>query len=132
MNRLTHVIRNGFAGFVLGYLLTSISSQWIWLDMRFNIALIIPILTLAGVLSGYLLKLSPGFWMVTGLEGLWFAITLIIYRADLSALSIIPAVTFREGFGIESLSLSQVNILLLIVLIFANSALIFSKRFQTY
>ncbi|HWI54546.1 MAG TPA: hypothetical protein VNT57_02530, partial [Desulfobacteria bacterium] len=104
----------------MGYLLTEVIGQWIWLDMRFNIALIIPVLTLAGFLTGLSKKPALGTRCVTSLEVLWFLVTILIYWDDLSALTIIPAVLLREGFGIDSLSLSEVNILLLFVLISAN------------
>jgi hypothetical protein len=108
-----------FLGLVAGYFLAVTLTQWTWLEMRTNTALVIPVLSFLGTIWGLCSQTSchkRWFW---GIETLVLLIFLVLYR-DPGMLTIIPAIMFKEAFNLSFLSLFQANLSLLLILIVGN------------
>lgn len=116
---LIKVLKSLFCGFVTGYLLSVVLSNWIWLEMRMNTSLIILIMTILGGIFGGVKKFKVNKMWFYGAEIFAFIIFIIFYQ-DLSALSVIPAVKFKEAFFLSFLTISNANIILIILLLIGN------------
>lgn len=130
MAKLMRVLRFAFLGLVVGYILALGLINWTWLDMRLNVALSLPIGAAAGGLTGLSAKPARGARLVLILEGMLLAALVILYGKDIGAVLVIPAVLLREGFNLVTLSLPQVNILLVIMLIAGNALWFFAGTQQ--
>jgi hypothetical protein len=115
-----------FWGLLVGYLAAAVLGRSVWLDMRVNTSLIIPILSLSGAIWGFFKEPPlPRGWF-PGLEVLLLAVFWFIYR-DPGALTVIPAIKLREAFGLSFLSLSEANTAL-VILLAAGNILVFAPN----
>lgn len=131
MAKLVRVIKYAFVGFIFSYILAAALSNWIWLEMRLNVAASLPIGTvLGGLLLGLYWQLVLGPRTVLLAQGILLITMLISYGGDLGALLVLPAVLLREGFKLGSLSLQQLNILLIIIWLAGNGLWFFTPRQQ--
>lgn len=121
MAKLVGVLKFAFVGLVVGYILAMGLTNWTWLDMRLNVALSLPIGVAAGGLTGLSGTPARGARLVLISEGMLLAGLVILYGKDPGAFFVIPAVLLREGFKLVTLSLPQINILLIVVLIVGNA-----------
>lgn len=120
VHRLGRIFRLAYAGFAAGYSAAIILGASVWLEMRFNVGLLIPACSLAALISA--------FWVEGRQKWLWLAPQvaavisfLAVYGMDSGAMSVIPAVLLREGFSLGLLSLDKANLLLAAVIIAGNS-----------
>lgn len=114
------IIRFGFMGLILGCLSAVILSQWIWLEMRVNVGLLIPAGTLIGAVTGVFFRGNSRVWGLFVPELFLAGTMAVIYGGDLGALTVIPAVLLREGLFFPELSLQNINIILVLILIVGN------------
>ncbi len=108
-----------FLGLIWGYMIALFLSRSTWLEMRFNTSLSILSMTLLGVVIGFIKNIN--------VKKRWFFISeillimlLIATYKDFSALTVIPAIKFKEAFFLNFLSLSQANIVVILLLIVGN------------
>lgn len=119
MLKLSHRGRYLFCGFLLGFTLAIWGGQWTWLAMRINTAYFIPLGVLLGLFLSRRRKRLSVSWVV-GLQVLWFASFYSGYSSQWEALTALPAILFKQGFGLDFLSLNQANWVLVVVLILGN------------
>jgi hypothetical protein len=121
------MIYYALAGASLGFALAIALEQWVWLDMRFNTGLLMPLAVLAGITAGYIRKKIDPF---TGFICLLvFVLTvLIVARGDLYFISIVPGATFREGIGLPDLPLKIADVLVLFLLLSSFVVFVFFRR----
>ncbi|HEX3030871.1 MAG TPA: ABC transporter substrate-binding protein [Bacillota bacterium] len=124
------ILKCGFTGLLYGYIISLLLSQWIWLEMRITVALAIPVGMLLGAVVGAFVGEDNRVWGILLPEILLLACLGIIYRGDLGALAVIPAILLREAFHLGQLDLQAVNIILVLVLI-AGNLMWFCKCFRS-
>lgn len=118
--RIHMVFRYGFTGFLAGLLLAIILSQWVWLEMRVSLGLIVPVGIVIGAVTGAFARSSNGLWGLLVPETAVAGLLVFLYRGDLAALTVIPAALLREGIFWPQLSLRAVNIVLVFLLAAGN------------
>lgn len=128
MSNLIQPVRLAFVGFIFGQILALLLGQWIWLDMRLNIAFVVPVLTMLGMVKGLLSKKNHSLKLPITAQVTWVLVFLLIYRSNLAAVGIIPGALIREGFGTDTLSLNQMNWLLIFTLAAGNGAWIITRK----
>ncbi len=126
--RVNRIIRYGFTGLLLGYFVSLILSQWIWLEMRFTVGLIIPAGLLAGAVCGAFIKRGSKLWGLFIPEILLAVCLVVLYRGDLAALTVIPATLLREGIFLPEITIHAFDIILLSVLIGGNIIWLFNYQ----
>lgn len=120
VNRLGRVFRLAYSGLVVGYSAAMLLGTSVWLEMRFTVALLIPLCSLMALIAA--LKLDGSNRWLWILPQLMAVISFFgVYGIDPGAMLVIPAVLLREGFGLGLLSLSQANLLLVFVVLVGNS-----------
>jgi hypothetical protein len=104
----------------LGLLFSLLSASWVWLEMRVNTGLMIPVVTLVciamAVLKGNIFSYKV-FLFVQILPVIAFV---ALYGFDPVALRVVPACLFREGFHMADMSMDVANIILIVILIGGN------------
>ena len=113
-----------YLGMVLGFVVLMLLSHSLWLEMRMNTALVLPLCAAAGfIISFYSPKrVPPG--VVVCLQGCVIMLILFNYDFDFGAIAVMPAIWLREGFLIHSLDIREANGVLAAVMIFGNLALV--------
>ncbi len=113
-------LKGFFTGMTVGLLLALLSASWIWLEMRMNTGLMIPIMTLV-CLAMAVWKGTIFNYKIFLFSQLLLAITFVfIYGFDPVALRVIPACLFREGFLMADMSLDNANIIIVAVFFGGN------------
>lgn len=121
MGKLVKLGRFAFAGLIAGYIISILLGSWTWLEMRADVALAIPVCCGLGVAAGLFAGRPIGFLWGILPQAILIAVFTVIYWGRLDALFVIPAVLFREGFGLDFLSVGQINLILSAVLICGNA-----------
>lgn len=105
-------LKGCLTGMTAGLLFALLSASCVWLEMRINTGLMIPVMTLVclatavwkGNIFNYKIFLFP--------QALLAITFVLIYGFDLTALRVVPACLFREGFQMADMSLDVVNIIM--------------------
>lgn len=123
MTRLTGSLKLAFMGFVVGTLGAVLLNQWTWLDMRLNIASLIPIAVIAGGAAGNIFyKRSQGLgygWLLVPQTALLFALIILFWRQP-SAILIVPAILLREGLLFNQFNIFMAKIMLAALVLGGN------------
>lgn len=119
-------LKSIFAGFLAGSIIAIILTQWIFLEMRGNIAIAIPLSTLGGVVFYRFSRIEFQIKFVVFLELVFGLFVFLLYNFSFESYSVIPASMFRDGFYLNSLSLKEINIIIILILGIANF-LLFGK-----
>jgi hypothetical protein len=119
-------VKAALTGLVAGYALAFVLSLSVWLDMRVNLGYVIPACLVCFLLFHLVTKGRVRLMPFLFFELLAVALLFAIYGLSTSALLIVPASLFREGFHLDSLSLPRIGLLLLCVLAMANAVWIFT------
>ena len=128
MRKLQNYAKFIFVGFLAGYFFAFLFGQWTWLAMRINTGLMLPIFSTAGffmVLWNNCLRNK--LWLIIS-QLAAATVFLFFYWQSLDAIFIIPGIMFREGFGLEFLSLTQANGILLGLCVAGNVLWVFSRN----
>lgn len=117
-----NVIRGAFIGFLAGFILAICGYRWIWLEMRINVGIVIPLATFFSA-AIHLRRRPPlkTLWVIS-LQVVFLGMVLLFYRFDLEALLVIPATLFKEGFFLSVLSLATANAVLVTAFLAGNFA----------
>lgn len=128
MNKITAVIRTAFLGFVFGFIASVLLERWLWLSMRLNLAAAIPIGAATGALVAAFLKPPRKLWWFIVSEIFLLVIMAVLFRSDAGAWAVLPGIMFRGGFGLNSLSLTQANLVLILFALAGNAVWLVSSR----
>ena len=105
-----------YNGLLWGLLAAVLATRSLWLDMRINAGLIIPVVILMTIIAGLIannkLRITPEFTLVN----LVFCFTLIFFVLGIKRLAVIPASIIRESINMSGLSFSFINWVLIIFL----------------
>ncbi|MBF0550558.1 MAG: hypothetical protein HQK60_08485 [Deltaproteobacteria bacterium] len=115
-------VRLSAVGLIIGFLITTVSNHWVWLDMRFNSGVSIPIFVVLFGIIGLSTGLSVRFRAFLILEAILLAVWLIDYGFDLDALLVVPASLVRDGLRLHTLTLPEINLGLGLVVLAGNLA----------
>jgi hypothetical protein len=124
---ITRIIKGGFSGIILGYIIALLLSQWLWLEMRLNIGAIVPGSAVLFVLLALWKKFTIPYSLLLLFEAILLVTFLSIYGFQLGALLTVPACLLREGCNITSVDSHQINMVLGAALLLGNFAWIFSQ-----
>lgn len=113
-----------YLGMVSGFVVLMLLSHSLWLEMRLNTALVLPLFTAAGfILSFFSPRKAPPVVLIF-LQGSVILLILLSYDFDFGAIAVMPAIWLREGFLIHSLGIREANGILAGVMILGNLALV--------
>ena len=115
--KIIGIITRGFAGFLAGLILAILLGHWVWLEMRLNVGLAIPLCTILFILAGL-----GGGGFVFLLDAVLVVVFLSLYGFRAGAAAIVPATLVREGFLASHPSLGWVNVILGILFSVGNLA----------
>jgi hypothetical protein len=118
---LAGLVRGAFFGFILGLLISLLAGSWVWLEMRVNVGLFIPGMTLACLVASVARQDLFPYRLFALLQLLSIAVFIALYGFDPVALRIVPASFFREGFQVPAMSLDAANVALVLILIMGNA-----------
>ncbi|MDR3630974.1 MAG: hypothetical protein P4L42_11615 [Desulfocapsaceae bacterium] len=116
------ILQSAFAGLVAGLILSLLASRSIWLEMRINTGLLLPLAAVCTILTGFPARRKRS--CILGLEVLLVLLLLVTYGFDPRALLVVPAALFREGFFLQACDSRSINGILAGCLILGNSLLI--------
>ena len=113
---VTNILKGGLAGMLLGFILALLSASWVWIEMRINVGLMIPSMTLVcmAVAAWRGSIFDMGTFLIFQL--ILLITFLSLYGFDYVALRVVPASLFREGFRAADMSLYVANIILVAIL----------------
>lgn len=126
--RINRILRFSFTGLLCGYIAALILSQWVWLEMRFTVALVIPVFLLIGALIGAFTSLDLELWGLFVPQGILAGCLVVLYGGNPDAISMIPAIILREGFYRPQTSVNTCNLVLVAILISGNLLWLFRKK----
>jgi hypothetical protein len=115
-NRMAGVIYYALAGVSAGLTLAIALEQWVWLDMRFHLGLLVPLAFLAGIVAGCIRKRIAS-WTGFVLLPVLISTILTVTGGNLYAVSIIVGVTFREGIGLPGMPLAVADTLVALLML---------------
>lgn len=104
----------------LGLLLSLLSASWVWLEMRVNTGLMIPVVTLVCMAMAVWKGNIFGYRIFIFFQILLMIAFVALYGFDPVALRVVPACLFREGFHMADMSMNVSNIILVAILVAGN------------
>ncbi|MFH1033456.1 MAG: hypothetical protein V1806_03030 [Pseudomonadota bacterium] len=127
--RLAGLLAGLCLGLLAGGLLALLASESVWLEMRVNTGLLLPLGALLGGLAGLRRPLGPARpWMLALQAALLLAAAWLL-GFDLQAFLVVPACLLREGCHLPGLSLGTANAVLAAWLLTGNALwLILGRR----
>jgi len=123
-------LKAALTGFVAGYCLALVLDRSVWLDMRVNIGLVIPISVACSVLFLTVRKRPIRLTPFLLLELLAAVLLTSAYGLGSSIVLIVPAGLFREGFHLRSFSLMKIDLFLLCLLGTVNGVWIYAVAME--
>lgn len=123
------LIRSTYLGMISGLVLSLALSHSVWLEMRINTSLVLPLCLAAGVWNGLYLKKVPQTVLVMLVQGILAVALLYAYGPDIGAWTVIPAALIREGLLLKFVDLSGINLMLVCLILLGNAALLPFHRF---
>ncbi len=116
------ILRLAFIGLLAGFILSICAGRSIWLEMRINTGLFLPLATILTIAAGTLQKRQVPTGVAVGMEIFLVFLLLLVYGFDPDALLVVPASTFREGFFLHGLRFFSLNCILATILFLGNCA----------
>lgn len=118
------ILRLAFIGLLAGYILSICAGRSIWLEMRINTGLFLPLAMIVTATAGTLFKWRTPVRVAIGMEIFLVFLFLLVYGFDPDALLVVPASTLREGFFLHGLTFFGLNCILAVILTLGNCALL--------
>jgi hypothetical protein len=123
------ILKGLVAGAVMGLFLGILLSSSVWLEMRVRLGRLIPLSMICISLVSLKWPLFNRLRVLLALEVLVLVALFAIHGFRDGALFVVPAALFREGFGLNFLSLGMCNLIWGLSLVGVNSAWVaFSAR----
>ncbi len=107
-----------------GMILSLVLSHSIWIDMRINTSLFLPLSVLAWTGAGIFLKKTPSALIILILQAGLGMVLLYTCGTDISAWALVPAILTREGLFLKFMGLSSINPFLVFFFLAGNWTLI--------
>jgi len=114
------LFKGALVGFTLGLGLASVASTWVWLEMRVNLGLLIPLAAFFGGALAAAKRKAPSYLLFAATQCLLGAALLARCGFDPGAFRTIPVCLFREGIGCTNWGLDSAGSLLAGFFIVAN------------
>jgi hypothetical protein len=118
------ILRFIFAGFLTGFILALLAERSVWLEMRVNTGLFLPVSTGLAAITGFISDRRIPAVSILVLEIFLVTLLLLNYGFDSRAMFVIPASIVREGFLPGSVTFKTVNTILAGLCFAGNSLLI--------
>jgi hypothetical protein len=120
---LAGLARGTLFGFILGLLLSLLAGSWVWLEMRVNVGLLIPGMTIVCLATAAEWGNQFPYRFLVLLQLISIVVFIALYGFDPVALRVVPASFFREGFQAPAMSLDAANIALGVILTAGNACM---------
>jgi hypothetical protein len=114
------ILKAGFVGLLIGYMLALWLSQWVWLEMRLNVGSTIPGSVVILMLLALWKRIAIPCSLMLILEMTLVVSFAVIYGWRWDALPLVFACLLREGCHVGLLRTDMVNVMLGFVLIVGN------------
>ncbi|MBI5522782.1 MAG: hypothetical protein HY910_09150 [Desulfarculus sp.] len=121
LQRLAGLLAGLCLGLLAGCLLALLAGRWVWLGMRVNTGLLVPLGALLGGLAGLKKPLGAARPWLLAAQAALVAAAAWLLGFDRQALLVVPACLFREGCHLPGLSLTTTNALLASWLLAGNA-----------
>ena len=119
-------LRLAFIGLIAGFILSTFAGRSVWLEMRINTGLLLPLATAITVFAGTFSNKQVPAIVAIGMEIFLILLLLLVYGFDPNALLVIPAATFKEGFFLASFDFGTLNSILGALFLLGNCSLFVS------
>jgi hypothetical protein len=126
--KVTPLLQSAYVGMTAGLLAVMLLDQWLWLEMRVNISILLPLAMLAGMLLAVFFKRTPTTAKALVAQSLCLLIFLYIYDFNFQALWVVPATWFREGFYLNGISIHELNWMLAAIFIVGNGSFLYPAK----
>ncbi len=117
------ILRLTFIGLLAGFILSILAGRSIWLEMRVNTGLLLPLAAVITIIAGTFSTRQVPTLAAIGMEIFLVCLLLFVYGWDPDALLIIPASTFKEGFFLSAFDVRTLNSILAAVFLAGNAVL---------
>jgi hypothetical protein len=124
------ILRFAFAGLLTGFILALLAERSIWVEMRVNTGLFLPVSTGMAVIAGLISDRRIPAAVILALQTLLVLLLLFSYGFAIGVLLVIPASIFREGFLLGTVTLGTVNSILAVLCFSGNGLLILPLIFR--
>jgi len=114
---------------ISGLILSLLLSHSLWLDMRMNTSLVLPLCLFFGMGAGLCSKKVPHYGIVLLMQGILVFILGYVYGPDMGAWTVMPALIIREGLFLKFMDLCVINRLLVLLILLGNRILFPFNRF---
>jgi hypothetical protein len=114
------ILRLAFIGLLAGFILSIFAGRSVWLEMRVNTGLLLPLTTSVAIIAGTFSNRQVPATVAIGMEIFLVFLLLQSYGCDPHALLIIPASTFKEGFFLHACDILTLNSILAAVFLLGN------------
>jgi hypothetical protein len=121
------ILRLAFIGFLAGFILSILADTSIWLEMRVNTGLLLPLATGVGIVAGTFSNKQVPAIIAIGMEIFLVFLLLLAHGFDPHALLIIPATSLKDGFFLHTFDVRTLNGILAAVFLLGNGVLFISS-----
>ncbi len=118
------ILRLTFIGLLAGFILSILAGRSVWLEMRVNTGLLLPLVAVITIITGTFSTRQVPVMAAIGMEIFLVCLLLFVYGWDLHALLIIPASTFKEGFFLSAFDVRTLDGILAAVFLIGNGVLL--------
>ena len=122
------ILRLAFVGLLTGFILSILAGRSVWLEMRVNTSLLLPLATTVAIVTGTFSNRQVPVTAAIGLEIVLVFLLLLVYGCDPDALLVIPAAAFKEGFFLSAFNVRTLNGILTAVFLAGNGVLFISPE----
>ncbi len=116
------ILRLAFIGLLGGFILSIFADRSIWLEMRINTGLLLPLVMVITIFAGIFRNKQASAKVAICMEIFLVFLLLFVYGFDPAVLLVIPASTFKEGFFLHGFSFFHLNCVLASILVLGNCA----------
>ncbi len=118
------ILRLAFIGLLAGFILSILADRSVWLEMRVNTGLLLPLAAVLTIIAGAFSTRQVPAIAAIGMEIFLVCLLLLGYGCDPDALLIVPASTFKEGFFLSAFDVRTLNVILAAVFLVGNGVLL--------
>jgi hypothetical protein len=102
---------------IWGLIVAILAFQSVWLEMRMNIGIFVPIVAIIAIIVLAMMKKGQLLTFKFSLVNLLVGLIVSVFTLGFRRIMVVPASIVREGLGITQVSFSNMNIILMIILI---------------
>ncbi len=124
LNKIKKLILLIYSGMVLGMMLSLFLIRSVWIDMRINTSLFLPLSVLAWTGAGVFFNKIPSAVLVLVLQAVLGLILMYTCGLDIGAWAVLPAALAKEGLFLKFMNLSSINYALIFLFLAGNLTLL--------